>query len=109
MSLPAEWVAIVCGIVTFLLRLVPMWARGHDKKESARATQGFLNAIGPAAITALLIVSLWPGADKALHLPTLSAVIVGLATVMGAKRVFGGIALPTLLGAIAYGAVLRVA
>ncbi|AYH43907.1 AzlD domain-containing protein [Azoarcus sp. DN11] len=108
MNLPAEWVAIACGIVTFLLRLVPMWT-WVPGKESTRVEQGVLNAIGPAAITALLVVSLWPGGDNGLHLPTLSAMVVGLATVMGAKRVIGGVALPTLFGAIAYGACLRLA
>lgn len=112
MSHAAEWAAIACGIGTFLLRLLPMWGwvPRNDTDESTRASaQEVLNSIGPAAITALLVVSLWPGADQGLNQPAMLATVVGLCTVMGAKSALGGIAVPTLLGAAAYGAFLWLA
>ncbi len=101
------WIIILCGAGTFLLRFLPIWQ--HRRKASTRATSGalhrFLQGIGPAAITALLAVSLWPMLTISMGrgLATVAALIV----IVLVKRKIGGIAVPTLTGAVIYGLLMH--
>jgi len=98
------WAAVLLGLGTYLFRLLPfLWSRsaGQGNSPVVRRT---LAAIGPAAIIALIVVSLWP---NTAHMPTLLATLAGVAAVAAAKRWGGGIAWPTLAGAVAYGLCLR--
>jgi branched-subunit amino acid transport protein len=101
---------LACGAVTFLLRVLPIrfWKPGAGRANSRyKPLLGILQAIGPAAITALLVVSLWPARGTPVQAHTLLAIVLGLAVVAGAKKMIGGIAFPALFGAIAYGLCLQ--
>ena len=57
------WVILLCGAGTFLLRLLPM--RWMQRSQQGGQTlpprlMGALQALGPAAIGALLVAALWP-------------------------------------------------
>lgn len=69
--------------------------------------QRLLRAIGPAAITALLVVSLWPIVTQSGTAATVLAVGLALLVMVIVKRFREGIALPTLLGAATYGGTLH--
>lgn len=97
--------AVICGVLTFLLRWLPMRhppQRSHSAR--GRAVWSMLGALGPAAITALLVVSVRPSAAQLTDAPAWIALAAGLGTVWLVKRFAGGIALPTLLAALVYGA-----
>lgn len=109
MIMSAEWVAIACGVATFIVRALPMY--GASLKQSRRNStshecNNVLTAFGPAAIAALLVISLWPAGGKGFQLETILAVSIGLSAVVITKRATGGIAFPTLIGAFAYGVYL---
>ncbi|MBK1699296.1 AzlD domain-containing protein [Rhodovibrio salinarum] len=96
---------ILCGIGTFLMRLGPMWlrsTRGQLAGDHPRF-EGFLRAIGPAAIMGLLVVSVW-GAVQQTGTTGAAGAAVAFAGVIAVKRVAGGFVLPTLAGAAIYGA-----
>lgn len=98
--------AMICGVLTFLLRWLPLRHPPQQRVGSARgrAVWSILGALGPAAITALLVVSVWPAAERLKDAPTWVALGAGLSTVWLVRRFAGGIALPTLLAALVYGA-----
>ena len=102
-------IILLSGAGTFLLRLLPIWQsrrKPHATLSSGRL-RAFLQGIGPAAMTALLVVSLWPlmreGAPSGQSLVTLMALVV----IFLVKRWLSGIALPTLAGALVYGALMH--
>ena len=97
--------AVICGVLTFLMRWLPL-RHPPQRSRSARghAVWSMLGALGPAAITALLVVSVWPSSAQLADAPTWIALAAGLGTVGLVKRFAGGIALPTLLAALVYGA-----
>lgn len=102
-------IIILSGAGTFLLRYLPIW-QARRKPRTAPASgrlRAFLQGIGPAAMTALLVVSLW--AMVRGNEPTGQALVVfaALAVIYVMKRRFGGIALPTLSGALAYGILMH--
>lgn len=101
-------IVVLSGLGTFLLRFLPVWQARRRKVSGERVStrfQGFLRGIGPAAITALLTVSLWPMmvADSATVSGRL-APIAALAVLYLIKQRTGGIAGPTLAAALVYGA-----
>ena len=97
--------AAICGVLTFLLRWLPMrHPPQRSRSARGRAVWSMLGALGPAAITALLVVSVWPAAEQLGDAPTWAALGAGLGTVWLVRRFAGGIALPTLLAALVYGA-----
>jgi branched-subunit amino acid transport protein len=115
MSEAVLWIALACGIGTYTMRVLPLWWRSHRQ---ARATGGapgrwlqaltlLVQGVGPAAITALLVVSLWPTGGPTAWPPRRAlAVLAGLIAVAAVKRWRGGLAAPTLAGALVYALVL---
>lgn len=102
-------IIILSGAGTFLLRFLPIWQARRRSK--APATSGrfraFLQGIGPAAMTALLVVSIWPLVQGNEHAGQTLATFVALAVIWLVKHWFSGIALPTLAGALSYGVLMH--
>lgn len=99
------WILLLCGAVTFLLRWLPLWQarrRGRTARAASPVVQRWLAGVGPAAITALLAVSISGllGADP--ERGRMVSIGLSLAAICVARLVGGGIALPTLAGALAY-------
>ncbi|XOZ32772.1 AzlD domain-containing protein [Halomonadaceae bacterium KBTZ08] len=97
-------VVLLAGAMTFLLRWLPFRFQGSDRKPLPIVAQKCLRAIGPAAITALLTVSLLPMVATAPFGRKGLAACVALLCMALAKRSLGGVAIPTLLGALVFGA-----
>jgi len=109
MSTVTVMTVILCsGIGTFLIRWLPM--RWQEKGAGGAMKAGWLrralDAIGPAAIVALLTVSLVGLLD--LRSPAGSALplLAGLLGVMAGRRYLRTIAWSTLAGVLAYGAAM---
>jgi len=108
-------VVIVCGVGTFLLRFLPIWRarrrartpRPSRPHRSHTRAQRFFAGIGPAALTALLLVSLWPFFRDLSHAPRLVCASIALIVIVVVKRLTRGLATPTLLGAAVYGALMH--
>lgn len=100
------WIIVVCGIGTYLIRLLPMiWhARGSDKRAHGGVLRRALDAIGPSAIVALLTVSLWSLVDMQMPVGTGAPVVAGLLGVWVGHRYLRTIAWATLSGVLCYGA-----
>jgi|SRR5699024_2802087 len=100
-------IVILAGLGTFLLRYLPLrkTAKPTSSKPRSARSQAFLQAIGPAAITSLLVVSLWPLWTES---PPYSAgaIILALLSIVLIRRFTRDIALPTLMGATVYGLVI---
>ena len=100
-------IVILAGLGTFLLRYLPLrtTARPASSKPRSARSQAFLQAIGPAAITSLLVVSLWPlWAQSPTRGPW--AIMLALLTIVLIRRFTRDIAIPTLMGATVYGVVI---
>ncbi len=105
-------ITVLCGVGTALMRILPMAGtarRRSQARESSPSTglrgwlQRLIEAIGPAAIVALLLANLWPpGGLWPAWGPRATATLAGLAAVAAIKLTRGGLALPTLVGAAAY-------
>ena len=107
---PMDLTILACGIGTFLLRLLPILFNPHHTETTdsfIKAVRGMMNAIGPAAITSLLVVSIWPPEHAGLDPQYLGALAAGLLSVYLTRRTLGGITLPTLTGALVYGLCLQ--
>lgn len=102
-------IIILSGAGTFLLRLLPIWQ--SRRKPQATASSGrlraFLRGIGPAAMTALLVVSLWPMVGGDAQAGQALVTLAALTIIFIVKRWFSGIALPTLTGALVYGLLMH--
>ena len=93
-------VALATGLGTWLFRFLPTQFRiptGRGDGWLAR----LLESVGPAAIATLLIAGLLPALTTPD--PQLAALIAGTLTVVVTFVITRGVALPTLLGACAYG------
>jgi len=129
-------VVIACGVGTFLLRFLPIW-RARNRARSRRPSRSplelnharrvawmaiplrrslrgvkdfqrkFFAGIGPAALTALLLVSLWPFFRDVSHAPRLISAAVALIVVVVVKRLTRSLAAPTLVGAAVYGVLMH--
>jgi len=109
MTLSPELVIVLCGLGTFLLRFIPVW-RSRTRQQDATAEPGkssplhrFFQGIGPAAITALLLVSLWPFFISAGDWRKALSAVLALLVIYTSKRITRGLAGPTLLGSAVYG------
>lgn len=104
-------VIVLSGAGTFLIRLLPMlWQEKEVKNAGSRGRlRGALNAIGPSAIIALLVVSFWGMVGQQPSSRTVLPIVFGLLGVLLGRRLLGGIAWATLSGVLAYGAILWVA
>lgn len=99
---------LACGLGTFVLRALPFWWGLRQSAERSHFIRRWSLAIGPAAIAALLVASLfpllWPAAGPTRALPT----AVALGAVILLQRLLGGLAAPTLLGTAVYAVMLWV-
>lgn len=102
-------IVVLCGAGTFLLRLLPIW-QVRRKSRGVSATgrvRAFLQGIGPAAITSLLVVSVWAMLRDSSNYGQPLAVLAAMATIFIIKARLGGIAGPTLAGALVYGSLMH--
>jgi len=98
---------ILCsGIGTFLIRWLPMrWQeRGTGGAMKAGWLRRALDAIGPAAIVALLTVSLVGLLEPQEPVASALPLLAGLLGVVAGRRYLHTIAWSTLTGVLAYGA-----
>jgi len=109
------WVIFACGAGTFLLRFLPIWRVLRQKPGSSpqapqdhNRIQRFFAGVGPAALTALLLVSIWPFFRHASDAPRILAAALALVVLLAVKRWRRGIAAPTLAGAIVYGVLMHI-
>ncbi|MFM2476549.1 AzlD domain-containing protein [Celerinatantimonas sp. MCCC 1A17872] len=103
MSTSIWWIILGGCLGTFLIRYLPL-RRATKSTGSSRdnALRRFLIALGPSAITVLLVASLWPMVHLS-HAFGDSAKIVGaLIVICLVKYRWGGIALPTFCGVGAF-------
>ena len=108
-----SWIVLLSGLGTFALRWLP-WRRAMRPMQPGVRWRGqhllqrALGGVGPAAVAALLLVSLWglvEVQDTAWR--PLLAGLGGLLVVAGVRRLLGGMAWPTLLGALCYGGLMQ--
>lgn len=100
------WIIFGCGIGTFLLRWLPLWRARYRQRSgrTAEVLQQWLAGVGPAAIAALLVVSTWGLFIADARLVRGMMVVMALGCTAAARWVCGGgVAVPTLAGALAYG------
>lgn len=99
------WLILAAGLGTFLMRYLPLHHSRERKissqTESEWRWRAFITAIGPAAITALLISSLAPDLFND-HSLNMIATLSGVCAVVVIKRYSGGFAVATLAGALVY-------
>lgn len=109
----AWWIVLLSGAGTFLLRWLPLRqalrasraASPSRQSTSARLLQALLAGVGAAAIGALLVVSLWGVmALPAWHAGRMIACAAALTVVAVLHRWVRTTAVPTLAGALVYGA-----
>lgn len=99
-------IILLSGVGTFLLRFLPIWQARRKAAGTASTSarlRAFLQGVGPAAMTALLVVSLWPMLQANTHAAQSLVTLIALTVITLTKRWLSGIALPTLTGALTYG------
>ncbi len=94
---------LVCGAGTFLLRVLPLWRRQRAAPPSVRWMAHFSQAIGPAAMASLFVSSLISFAGPAPAPGELASIALALLALGVVRWRAGGIALPTLVGALVLG------
>ncbi|MBP6019811.1 MAG: AzlD domain-containing protein [Burkholderiaceae bacterium] len=106
-----DLIVILCGAGTFLLRFLPIWQNRRKVKSSTTsgAMQRFLQGIGPAAISALLAISLWSIVKDGQGIAPIVAAGLALLSIFLVKQKLGGIGGPTLAGAVVYGLLMHFA
>ena len=105
-----DLIVLLCGVGTFLLRWIPLWrTRRHSgARAPSGKVQSLLAGVGPAAIAALLVVSLWGSVAIELRWQRALATALALGCIALARRLLGGgIAAPTLIGAAVYGLLMH--
>jgi uncharacterized membrane protein len=102
------WIVLASGVGTYLIRLAPMlWQEKGGKRGTRPGPLRYaLDAIGPAAIVALLTTSFWSMVSPDRLLGDAAPIVVGLAGVVVGKHWLGTIAWATLMGVAAYGLAL---
>ncbi|HUH59682.1 MAG TPA: AzlD domain-containing protein [Candidimonas sp.] len=102
------WVIAACGLVTLLIRYLPMrWReKGNGRAAGGGRWRYALDAVGPSAIMALLVTSFWSMAAADPVATTVVPIFVGVSGVILGKRLVGSIAGATLSGVLAYGLAL---
>lgn len=97
-----------CGVGTFLLRYLPLLRRVTNSHRHA-AWSGFLQAVGPSAITALVVVSLWGMTGYRAASPKILAVAIGVSgTLLAHWLTRRNLVLTVLGGTLAYGVAVSV-
>ena len=86
------WVILLCGAGTFLLRLLPM--RWMQRSQQGGQTppprlMGALQALGPAAIGALLVAALWPHWSWGEPLWQVARLLLAISAMLLARGQFG--------------------
>ena len=111
MTLSPEIVIVLCGAGTFLLRFIPVWRsrsqHNAEQPQEPSALNRFFQGIGPAAITALLLISLWPFFITDASWQKALCAGAALLVIYSVKKLAGGLAGPTLVGAVAYGLLMQ--
>lgn len=98
------WVALACAIGTFALRLCPLlWHSKGGAEALPPRLRRALAALGPTAIGALIVSSLWPQVAVAQPLIPALRLLASIAAILLVRKVVGGTALPTLAGVFVYG------
>ena len=102
------WIIALSAVGTFLIRYLPM--RWQEKGASHNLRQGrvgrALDAIGPAAIVALIVVSCGSLLGTPLSVRDGTALALGLIAVALGKKILRSIAAATLTGVLVYGLAL---
>lgn len=99
------WIALACALGTLAARLGPMYWHSKGGAEAlSPALRRALAGLGPAAIGALIVASLWPQAVVAQPWLPVARILLALASVAWVRRWVGGTAWPTLAGVLVYGA-----
>lgn len=97
-------VVAACGLGTFVIRLWPMlWHKNSEPDALGPRMHRALSALGPAAIAALLVASLWPQMAVAQPLWPALRMLAALAVIAVVRQLMRGVAIPTLAGVLAYG------
>lgn len=94
---------LLAGIVTFLLRWLPVMHHSAPRRNLPGSVRQLLAAIGPAALAALLTISLFPMLFDSPFAPQGWNIYVSLLVIILCKNFFSGIAIPTVLGTFFYG------
>lgn len=94
---------LLAGVATFLLRWLPVMRHSAPRRNLPGSVRQLLAAIGPAALAALLTISLFPMLSDSPFAPQDWNIYVALLAIILCKKFFGGIAIPTVLGTLAYG------
>ncbi|WP_046482640.1 AzlD domain-containing protein [Pseudomonas veronii] len=106
-----DLIVVFCGVGTFLLRWLPLWGARRKKSDldpATSKTHRLLLGVGPAAIAALLVVSLWGVVSPNVEADRIVAAILALVAIVFTRRLFDrGFAIPTLIGAAVYGALMQ--
>jgi branched-subunit amino acid transport protein AzlD len=102
------WVIALSGAGTLLIRWLPMaWqARSGGRDRVNPRLRRCLDAVGPSAIIALLVVSFWGMVAPQPSVHAVLPILCGLAGVALGKKILGSIAWGTLGGVLAYGLTL---
>lgn len=96
--------AVLGGLATYLIRFLPILASERLKgRTPPPALRRFLLALGPAAIAALLVLSLQDLLPPLGRGRAVLAIMAGSGAVLAALRLTRNPALATLAGAAAYG------
>jgi branched-subunit amino acid transport protein len=102
------WIIVLSGVGTYLIRLLPMLWQENTTRTGVRPgnLRYALDAVGPSAIVALLVVAFWgmltPTPSWSAALP----IVAGLSGVWLGKVLLKTIAWATLSGVLAYGAMI---
>jgi branched-subunit amino acid transport protein AzlD len=101
-------IVLASGVGTLLLRMLPMLWQEKGMKESWRqgARRRALDAIGPSAMIALLVVSFWDMLQPSPTAQSLAPIVAGVLGVLLGRKVLHSIAGATLAGVAAYALVL---
>lgn len=104
------WVTLAGGMATFAIRLLPMLVsdRLQDRPLAPRLRR-FVLTLGPAAIAAMLALSVMELVPTDRLPTTLPPVAAGLAAVWFTHRRSGNAAWATLAGTLAYGLAVALA
>jgi branched-subunit amino acid transport protein AzlD len=101
-------IVLASGVGTLLIRLLPMLWQEKGIKEAWRqgARRRALDAIGPSAMIALLVVSFWDMLQPSPEVQSLAPIVAGVLGVLLGRKLLHSIAGATLAGVAAYALVL---
>ncbi|WXL24224.1 AzlD domain-containing protein [Ectopseudomonas mendocina] len=100
------WIILACGVGTFLLRWLPLRQarKRHTTERGSAAVVRLLAGVGPAAVSALFTVSIYGLLGTEHTLNQFFRIVSALAIVVMVRMLTrGGVAIPTLCGALGYG------